>query len=183
MIIDRVVTTQSLDAALTDRTKQIEVQRGAVVTPSARDLLRDRNLSLVETATSRSHATIWIGIDGHLPQNTLRWIYARGQDVAPSGELQQQLQWLENKLADHQSVALIVSDRSMRAAAVANRRPALRAAAIRTTGDLKEAHRQMQANVLVACAGSSVDQLTAIAESASMLSRVQHDVADPLRSH
>ena len=147
----------------------------AVLTPSAKDLLRERGVRVrrcSELAARAAHANApshlrpkpggvgsgestrrpWLLCDGE-PSTSVR--HALNATAIPAGRFWQgdlvclpaQLERLAGAIAG--DVAVLVTRRGFLATAAANRHACLRAALIRSTDDLSAAADQLEANVLV----------------------------------
>jgi len=155
-----VITEKVVSAAtLIDRlagVKRVLVSPRAVVTPSARDLLRDKNITLVRALKPSlgrgAEKLILYATSGRLDIDSLiSALRQRGIEIEPrvSAELAQAVVGLAGDLGESGTRGVLLTGEIVAALCLANRRRGVRAAAVANRGDVNEAIRSVGANLLV----------------------------------
>lgn len=152
---NKVVSTETLRGKL-NNIKTLRVKPKTIVTPAARDELRDRNITIVfdlgaDNPNSNGPATILLGTTCVSTGNRVR-------DQLVNGGTQVQLQidncvnQLATKIGNQISPAisaLIVTDEPYKAACTANRNANVRAVVINETNELTAAKAELNPNCVV----------------------------------
>ena len=156
-ITDQVVSLASLDERL-DHTKRINVRRGAVITPSAQDELRRRDIQVVyleptlsaDSAPRRLLLAVWnIEYDPQVlivkfSQTDLAVETAHGD-----GSLRVLSREVKKEKEGTNTLGVLLTEKTCAAACHLNREPHLRAAAVYDRQHVSEATETLNANVIV----------------------------------
>jgi hypothetical protein len=151
----RVVAPTAVAARL-DGLRRLVVRRGAVVTPAVRDLLRQHGIALVTAIDSQSMGpgkvplTLAAATTTYDPAPLVASL-ARETTVAeiPAVDLMSGIAALADRVGCGASLGLLVTDQTAAALCLANRDPAIRAAAVRDAADVAAVVQEIGANVLV----------------------------------
>lgn len=142
---DAVVSLATLDGRL-EGVRRLQVAPRAVVTPAVRDELRERGIELA-SQTSGSSTLCCASTAPEIPAAALAtWL--DGAEPLAATILAEALGRLRRRLADPAASAVLVCQRPLAAACLANRRDQLRAAAVRCAIDARQAVEQIGANLL-----------------------------------
>ena len=153
-LASRVITTAELDGRL-QGVATLVVPRRAIVTPAARDVLKQHNVTLTYAAapaTSRTTVRLVIGLaDSPFdPAGLVRSIGGMGlevEQVAQTGLVN-----VVRKVCEHVGkggqLGLLLSGRPIAAACLANRHKAVRAAAVSENKQVREAMDTIGVNLL-----------------------------------
>jgi ribosomal protein L12E/L44/L45/RPP1/RPP2 len=156
VLLEKVVSAALLAGRL-DGVKRVLVSPRAVVTPSARDLLRDRNITLaraLKTAPVSAAAaklivcTAGVRIDTSSLTNTLR---QRGVEIESRAEAEvvQAVNGMAGEIASSRTRGVLLTDEVAAALCLANRRRGVRAATAANRCDVNEVVRSVCANLLI----------------------------------
>ncbi len=157
-ITERLVTLATLENRLTD-IRHVVLRRGAVVTPAARDVLRDRGIGLSYTSATNaaSTATIVLGVaelteTGNKPVATALVDALVRDGVAVERIAATGLASVVSELADHASrggrPTILLTSRPDAAVCLANRVPGVRAVGGPDVQALRRAMTDVAANLL-----------------------------------
>jgi hypothetical protein len=151
---DHVVSAASLLNQL-GGVQRVVVSARSVVTPAARDLLKEKNVILVRTlqSTMRGNARlVMAATSARFDSNGLvRALAQRNvhvQLIAAIG-LTEVIRHLTVEIGEHEKLGVLLTDRVAAALCLANRQRGVRAAAVANRGELNEALREIGANLLV----------------------------------
>lgn len=145
-----------LDGIPLDDIETLEVPARAVVTPAVRDALRDRGIALawrVPGNEPRRDVTLCIAVaETAYPATGVRVaLAAQGVKVSdlPPGTLADVVERLPDRVARDGALAVVLTERTAAAVCLANRHHSIRAASAASVGEVHEAGRQIDPNVLV----------------------------------
>jgi hypothetical protein len=153
-ISDNVVSAKSLEGKLTNIQKVV-VSARAVITPSARDLLRDKNVSITRAlkTSSTSPTQLILGTAGVKLDTSalLRALAARGSaaEQLPAVGLAQVTHELADAVAKGGKLAVLLTNNVTAAVCLANRHSGVRAATATNRGEVNEVIRAVGCNLLV----------------------------------
>lgn len=157
IVLSEKVVSATLLADRLDGVKRVVVSPRAVVTPSARDLLRDRNITLARAlktvpATAAAAKLIvyaaGLRIDMGSLANSLR---QDGLEIEfrAEAEFVQAVSGMASEIASSRTRGVLLTDQVAAALCLANRRRGVRAAAATNRGDVNDAIRSVGANLLI----------------------------------
>jgi hypothetical protein len=154
VVTQRVVTLAELDGRLIGAA-QVVVPKGAVVTPAAKDLLRQAGVALTYATgntNSKTHRlTVGVAETNYEPAALLAAIegeFTSIEQLARTG-LVTVVDELAAQVALGGSLGLLITDKTMAGACLANRQRDVRAAGAVSTAEVNEAVGQLGANLLV----------------------------------
>ena len=168
----RVVAPTAVAARL-DGLRRLVIRRGAVVTPAVRDLLRQHGITLVTAIDSQSMGPGEVPLALMAATTTydpaaLVASLARETTVAeiPAVDLISGIAALADRVGCGGSLGLLITDQTATALCLANRDPAIRAAAVTDTAEVAAVVQEIGANLLlVNPAQRDTAALTAIARA------------------
>ncbi len=156
LALDEAVVSATVLADRLAGVGRLMVRRGAVVTPAARDLLRERNIDLsYQTAASQAGARtrLVVGLaDTNCPTTTLFNLLTREPlaiEHVTATDLAAVLDELAGQLAKPMTLALLLTGESAAALCLANRLPGVRAATAGSIRDVVAAIAAIGINLLV----------------------------------
>jgi hypothetical protein len=154
---DPVVTGEVLEDRLNGHA-QVTFGRRTVLTPSARDVLRDRGIEWSRSAGNAPAAACaavgpWLAIVSHTTPAVERLVGEMGDGSAWRSELTGTVEEASRRATSaicrgEATGVLVVSDRPESAACLANRNAQVRAAVVRDAAEVASAARTIGANVL-----------------------------------
>ncbi len=151
----RVVTQADLEGRLENKTR-VTVLPGAVITPAARDYLRERNIALVRGDTNgqrSSSVRIKLAAAGttYEPGELIRQLSAEGIDIEllDRGDLLSAVDALAENVARGGFSGVLLTNDPAAALCLANRQPGIRAALAASVVDVEAAILQIGVNMLV----------------------------------
>jgi ribose 5-phosphate isomerase RpiB len=154
-LTEQVVSVAALSGRL-NGIQRIVVPARAVITPSARDLLREKNISLVralKTAASVAATSIVLAHIGSKleSENLGKALAKRGLTVRPlaAHDLGPAVIEIAAAVSGGGAIGVLLVDNAAAAVCVANRNRGVRAAIASNRGDVNDAIRSVGANVLV----------------------------------
>jgi ribose 5-phosphate isomerase RpiB len=150
---DKVVSAATLKDRLSG-VQRLIVSARAVVTPSARDLLRENNVSLVRTLKSASVGALLAlaGLDSRFDTAGLvRVLQQRGTTVQPveSAEFNGAFETISRAINESGKLGVALTNQVATAVCVANRHRGVRAAAASNRGEIENIIHELGANLLV----------------------------------
>ncbi len=151
----KVVSARELEGRL-GGIERLIVSRGAVITPAARDLLKERNIavaSAVEQRTTSAGRRLVLGVAETNPEVTrlLQLLSGEGVNVErlPQNNLIEAVDSVCQRVAGGTMLGLVLTGRTAAALSLANRHVAVRAAWAASTTAVKDAMNSLAANVLI----------------------------------
>jgi hypothetical protein len=151
----RVVAPTGVATRL-DGLRRLVIRRGAVVTPAVRDLLRQHGVTLVTAIDSQSMGPgqvplTLVAVATTYDPAPLVASLARDTTVAeiPAVDLISGIAALADRVGCGGSLGLLVTDQTTAALCLANRDPAIRAAAVTDPADVAAVAQEIGANVLL----------------------------------
>jgi hypothetical protein len=168
----RVVAPTAVAARL-DGLRRLVIRRGAVVTPAVRDLLRQHGVTLVTAIDSQSMGPgevplTLVAVATTYDPAALVASLARETTVAeiPAVDLISGIAALADRVGCGGSLGLLITDQTAAALCLANRDPAIRAAAVTDVAEVAAVVQEIGANLLlVNPAQRGTAALTAIARA------------------
>jgi ribose 5-phosphate isomerase RpiB len=154
VIDDKVVSAAMLQNRLSG-VQRVIVSARAVVTPSARDLLKENNVRLVRTlkaAAASSVELLLATLDSRFDSvGLIRTLQNRGIVVRPvaTADGLKSIESIACEIGERGKLGVILTGSVAAALCVANRHRGIRAAAASNRGELENAIREIGANVLV----------------------------------
>ena len=159
VVAARVVTVDELAGRLDNR-ETVVVSPRAVITPAARDLLKERRIRLVRAAEpaktakqSNGACRLVIGCcdAASHAEPLIAWLAALGIEAenVPNGVLNVVVSELTDRLRDVRTKGVLITARAAAGACLANRDHRVRAAHIRTRDDLRAANDEIGVNLAV----------------------------------
>jgi ribose 5-phosphate isomerase RpiB len=151
---DKVVSAATLKDRL-NGVQRLIVSARAVVTPSARDLLKENNVSLVRTLKSAAAAGVQLilaGLDSRFDTSGLvRVLEKRGIAVTQvtTDEARDAIESISRAIRESGKLGVVLTNRVATAVCVANRHREVRAAAASNRGEIENIIRELGANLLV----------------------------------
>ena len=151
-----VVSVAQLERSLTG-IKQVVVPAGAIVTPAALDLLRQKKVTLVrgaaKTPTTTEHGRLCVGVVNTTFKSAALFYDLQSQgieleELAHNG-LSSVISELCQRLARGESLGLLLTSQVAAAVCLANRHARVRAAEARCATSAREATRTLGINLLV----------------------------------
>jgi ribose 5-phosphate isomerase RpiB len=154
LIDDKVVSAATLQNRLSG-VQRVMVSARAVVTPSARDLLKENNVSLVRTlkaAAASSVELLLAKLDSRFDSaGLIRTLQNRGVAVQQmaTAEGVKSIETIAHEISQRGKLGVILTGSVATALCAANRHRGVRAAVASNRGELESAIREIGANVLV----------------------------------
>jgi hypothetical protein len=151
---DKVVSAATLKDRL-NGVQRLIVSARAVVTPSARDLLKENNVSLVRTLKSAAAAGVQLvlaGLDSRFDTASLiLMLDHRGIAVQPvaSAEAGGAFETISRAIREAGKLGVVLTNRVATAVCVANRHRGVRAATASNRGEIESIIREIGVNLLV----------------------------------
>lgn len=155
-LAERVISTAQLDGRL-DGVRRVRVRPKAVVTPAARDLLREKKIEIEvavpSAATDNAKTRLALGVaeTQFNPAQAVRRLTSRGvqvEQLARTG-----LATVASELAEHArksgGLGLLLTEETLAAVVLANRHPGARAASAGCAESVEKAKRAIGVNLLV----------------------------------
>jgi ribose 5-phosphate isomerase RpiB len=152
----RLVTLEDLNGRLRNH-QSVTVPTGAVVTPAARDHLRERKVALLRrdaaSQSGRGSARLAFGLtETHYDASDLmKQLATQGIKVErlSAGGLPEVMDRAAERVTSDASLGLVVTGQSTAAVCLANRRPGIRAACAKQVADVEAAIVEIGVNLLV----------------------------------
>jgi hypothetical protein len=152
----RVISLELLDERLAGGA-ELAVRHNAVITPAARDWLRQRGITVVRQAVGqdaggrKNEAAIGLVGTAFDPRDLIGWAERDGIACRrlQASELDEVIGSMRDFIRQHRC-GLILTSSVAKTVCLANRHLSIRAAAVRDLGDADEAIRSLDANLLVA---------------------------------
>ena len=154
VIDDKVVSAATLQNRLSG-VQRVMVSARAVITPSARDLLKENNVSLVRTlkaAAASSVELLLATLDSRFDSaGLIRTLQNRGVAVQQmaTAEGVKSIETIAHEISQRGKLGVILTGSVATALCAANRHRGVRAAVASNRGELESAIREIGANVLV----------------------------------
>ena len=155
---DKVISEATLANRL-DGVRRLSVTARAVVTPSARDILKEKNVALVRslpvTASAAGHlivAACGKRIESIIDiTNLIASLRQRGIDVEQlkNDDIGKITSDLAEKFSHSEIRGVLLTDQTAVAVCVTNRNPAVRAAAVESRGEVNEVVQNLGTNLLI----------------------------------
>ncbi len=154
VISDKVITAATLADRLAN-VRRLVIPARAVVTPSARDLLKEKNITLVRAlkATAPASVRVVFGVAGVKldAADLVRSLGQHGIEVEPlpTVGLGQVTTELAEEVSKSGTLGVLLTDNVAAALCIANRRRGVRAGTAANRGEVNEAIRTLGVNFLV----------------------------------
>jgi ribose 5-phosphate isomerase RpiB len=154
VISDKVVSAATLAGRLAN-VQRLIIPARAVVTPSARDLLKEKNVTLVRSlkSTSPTSVRVALGMAGvkYDVEGLVRLLRQHGIDVTqlPTVGLAQLTAELAKDVSKAEKLGVLLTDNVAAALCIANRQRGVRAATAGNRGEVNDIVRGIGANFLV----------------------------------
>jgi len=155
IVSEKVISATQLEKQLAG-VERLIVPRGAVITPMARDLLREKNVA-VASAVSRATTTsdkkqLVLAFDtDHELKSLTNWIADTGisHERLPKTELTAAIDQLCQRVTSNNALGMIITHKTTAALCLANRHRGIRAALAASIDAVTEAAKSIAANVLI----------------------------------
>jgi hypothetical protein len=154
--IDEVVVSATVLADRLDGIGRLVVRRGSVITPAARDLLRERSIELsyrteTKTAAARNRLVVGVAETNYATTSLFNLLTREPLEIerVVATDLGAVVDELAEQLTKSMTLALLLTEQVACALCLANRIPGVRAAAASNSGEVTVAIQAIGANLLV----------------------------------
>jgi ethanolamine utilization cobalamin adenosyltransferase len=155
IVSEKVISAKQLEKQL-QGIERLIVPRGAVFTPSARDLLKEKKIAIASAVTQPTNKSttkqLFLAVDtDQEPRSLINWTATNGVTVErlPKTELTTTINQLHQRLTTSSALGMIITHNTAAALCLANRHRGIRAALATSIAAVADAVKSVAANVLV----------------------------------
>ncbi len=156
IVATKVVSTRELEGRL-EGIERLIVSRGAVITPAARDLLKERNITVAsaverETTSAGSYLVLAAAETTYELAPLLKLLSGQNTNVQhlPGNNLIEAVDAVCQRVATGTTLGVVLTSRTPAALCLANRHSGVRAALATSRNAVHDAMRSLAANLLIA---------------------------------